>query len=1030
MKFYAFAFCWLALLTNSLPVTYGTDQVAKLTASQIRGGLCVVVGPLDWAMSLPVIDDRHFVVQVLASDPSSDQIKVARESLYQRQFSGRVTVETHRQSRLPYAEKLVSLLIVNEQPQADVLSDIMRVLRPDGELLIRDGDRWQRAVKARPAEMDEWSQWRHGPDRNAVSKDRLVDVPQRVQWLFSSSIVLEAADMVTARGRVFIQDRDTLLARDAFNGLPLWQAALYPHKKLGIEKPPALIVARDDLVFALMQDGKFRSLDAATGTPQHEFAGAGLPNAVLLLDDGVLVLATEDGLRAFESRTAKLLWEHSANEPHTVTAGGGSVYYLEGNDKKGAGSGDVTARDLKTGELLWKRSYEWARRSDLASYGMGKIVFEVRRPAQWRDLWADKDREKADKFQLAVIDAKTGQEDKKLFGVASSARHGEFCTAFWHQGQLLTEARTSKGLGIARYSPGDFSKPTEIFQANFAGDRGWGHCYPPVLTERFYINGQMHFTDLTAKQQSSNAITRGACHVLRAGYIPANGMIYTFPKHCVCFPMLNGTTCLAPESKTDSIASQAEEHPLEKGPAFGLAIADQAVDGKHVTSITDWLMFRHDEFRSGGTDAAAPSALDVVWSANIEVTASAKTSTSSKKSDKPDFATSLAAEWSDNPWTAGPLSAPVVAGGMVFVAQCDAQRLWAFDASTGRVRWHADFSGRLDGPPTIEQGLALIGCRDGWVTALRASDGMLAWRRRIAPFERRISSYGQLESAWPCAGSVLVSRGLAYVSAGLHPNSDGGVQVACLRPLDGELLWVSKFNDLGFDSAWPDEHDPRTKDKPGIVSDPWRTIRPQEYRHFDLPVRDGNAIAVSRCAFDPLTGKIELRKASGYYEVSPSGAKMPRTSWRYTDVQARSPLAVNREATVISTSPRKAVLFRADFAKGAIDKFNTDWVNVPHEQFKAGVSHASSKIYESGFRWSQPLNGETESYPRAMLIVGDRMLYASPNGDLSMRDLKDGRELLKKKLPKLAWDSLAAVPGKIYATTSDGQLLCLGTKSR
>ncbi len=941
-----------------------------------------------------------------------------------------MTVERQDQSRLPYVENLVSLLLVNDQPQPDAVPELLRVLRPDGEMLVRDRDRWQRTVKPRPTEMDEWSQWRHGPDRNAVSKDRIVDVPQRVQWLFSSSIVQEAADMVTARGRVFIQDRDTLLARDAFNGLPLWHANLYPHKKLGIEKPPALIVARDDCVFALMHDGKFKSLDAATGAPLQEFAGAGLPNAVLLLDDQTLVLATEDGLRAFESRTAKLLWEHSANEPHTVTAGGGSVFYLEGNDKKGAGSGDVLSRDLKTGELQWKRSYEWARRSDLASYGMGKIVFEVRRPAQWRDLWTDKDREKADKFQLAVIDAKTGQEDQKLFGVASSARHGEFCTAFWHQGQLLTEARTSKGLGIARYSPSDFSKPTEIFQANFAGDRGWGHCYPPVLTERFYINGQMHFTDLTAKQQTSNAITRGACHVLRAGYIPANGMIYTFPKHCVCFPMLNGTTCLAPEAKLTASTPQRDEHPLEKGPAFKVATRAPADTSQTTTSSSDWPMFRHDEFRSGGTDAAAPSSLDIVWSANVGTVTAPKSAATPKKADKNNADHSLTAEWSDNPWTAGSLSAPVIAGGLVYVSQCDAQRLWAFDAATGRVRWHADFSGRLDGPPTIEQGLALIGCRDGWVTALRASDGVLAWRRRIAPFESRISSYGQLESAWPCAASVLVSRGLAYVSAGFHPNADGGIRVACLRPLDGELLWINKFDDLGFDSAWPDEHDPRTKDKPGIVSDPWRTIRPQEYRHFDMPVRDGNSIAVSRCAFDALTGRVELRKASGYYEVSPSGAKMPRTSWRYTDVQARSPLAVNRGPTVVSTSPRKAVLFRADFAKGAIDKFNTDWVNVPHEQFKAGVSHASSKIYESGFRWSQPLSGETDSYPRAMLIVGDSLLYAAPTGDLSLRDIKDGLELQRKKLPKLAWDSLAAVPSRIYATTSDGQLLCLGSKPR
>ncbi len=1036
----------LALVMFAAPACaseLNVSSIKSLDESRVRGGLCVVVGPLDWAMSLEVIDDANFVVQVLANEANDDAVMAARERLYRRKQAGRVTVEAWRGARLPYAENLVSLIVTHSKADANDArtTEALRVLRPDGELLMLDGEQWQRMSKPRPAEMDEWSQWRHGPDRNAVSKDRLVDVPQHVQWLLSSSVVLEAADMVTARGRVFIQDRDTLLARDAFNGLPLWKAELYSHKKLGIEKPPALIVARDDFVFALMKDGTFRALDAATGKPKLEFADAGTPNAVLLMENGLLVLSGEDGLRAYESTTAKLVWKHSANEPHTVVAGGGRIYYLEGNDKKGAGSGDVLARDLKTGELLWRRSYEWARRADLASYGEGKIVFEVRRPAQWRELWSDKDREKAEKFQLAVIDGTTGDEDKKLFGVASSARHGEFCTAFWHQGQLLTEARTSKGLGIARYNPNDLSKPVDVFQANFAGDRGWGHCYPPVLTERFYINGQLHFTDLKGKEQKANVITRGACHILRSGYVPANGLIYTFPKHCVCFPMLNGTACLAPDnvafrsakerlqeessregSETDEDAERRRSFverkatierkaTLEKGPAFGLVKADttKAAVGD------DWPMFRHDEFRSGGTHAAAPTKLETLWTADIAASG-------------PSYKSGLATEWVDNPWTAGPVSAPVIARGMVFVAQCDAQRLVALDGASGKQRWHVNFAGRLDGPPTLEQGLALIGCRDGWVYALRATDGVLVWRRRIAPADRRISTYGQIESAWPCSGSVLVSRGLAYVNAGLHPNSDGGITVTCLRPVDGELIWVSKFDDLGFESAWPDEHDPRPRDKPGIASDPWRTIRPQEYRHVDLPVRDGDAIAISRCAFDARTGKVDLRKASGYYEVQPSGARMPRTSWRYTDVQARSPLAVNRDETVISTSPRKSMLFRADFAKGAIEKFNTDWVNVPHEQFKAGISHASSKIYESGFRWATATKDESDSYPRAMLIVGDRLLYAHPSGDLSLHDLKDGREILKKKLHKLAWDGLAATNGKIYATTSEGQVLCIGAK--
>jgi outer membrane protein assembly factor BamB len=980
---------WLATVAGR-----AADPLAAIAQSPIKGGLCVVLGAADAELPRALATGRAFSVHLLADG----DVTPAREAWHAQGLSGRVTAESWSEPHLPFMDNLVSLLVVLDR-RTVTEAELLRVLRPGGELLVRAGAGWQRTLKPRPAALDEWPQWRHGADRNAVSRDTAVDVPRRVQWLFSSTVVLEAADLVTANGRVFIQDRDTLLARDAFNGLPLWKAPLFPHKQLGLAKPPALIVAQGERVFALLASGRFHALEGATGKPVLEFADAGQPTTVMLLNGGQLLLADDTGLRAYDAATARPLWRAPADRAHTLVAGGGEVFYLEGNDRTGATVGELSARDATTGKLRWKKPFAWGCRTELASFGEGRIVFEVRRPANWKETWLNPARRKEDDFQLAVVNVTTGTEERRLFGVGSSARHGEFTTAFWHKGQLLTEARTPNGLGIAVYNPGQFEKPFETFRANFAGDRGWGHCYPPVLTEKFYINGQLHFTDLYARTQSGNAITRGACHILRTGYVPANGMLYTFPKHCVCFPMLNGNVALAPAPTT---SAPPESHPLVTGPAFGKVAPATLADP------ADWPMFRHDEFRSAGTDVPAPTALNVAWAVSIP---------------GPDYRSGLAAEWADNPWTAGPLSAPVVAGGTVFVAQCDTHRLLALDAATGQERWHFIAGGRLDGPPAIHRGLALFGCRDGWVYALRTTDGALAWRRRLAPDDRRISTYGQLESTTPCACAVLVSRDLAYVSGGLHPNSDGGVRVACLRPESGELVWLKTLTDLGMESPWPEPFDPRPKDKPNLQSDPWRTIRPAEYRHFDLPVRDGEAIAISRCAFDARTGAIELRKTSGYYETA-AGAKMPRTAWRYTDVQSRSPLAASLGPSVFSTSPRQATLFRADFTPGA--KFDGNWVQVSQEQFKAGLTHATSKLLAGGAKWTSPTGTETTSYPRALVVLRDRLVYADAQGKLTLRDTADGRETLTTKLEPLAWDGAAATPGRLFLTTSTGRVVCLG----
>ena len=81
----------------------------------------------------------------------------------------------------------------------------------------------------------------------------------------------------------------------------------------------------------------------------------------------------------------------------------------------------------------------------------------------------------------------------------------------------------------------------------------------------------------------------------------------------------------------------------------------------------------------------------------------------------------------------------------------------------------------------------LFGSRSGWMYCLKAADGTLVWRLRLAPDERRIVHCGQIESPWPTAGSVLVTNGIAYASAGLHPLTDGGMRVFAVDVRSGAV---------------------------------------------------------------------------------------------------------------------------------------------------------------------------------------------------------------------------------------------------
>ncbi|MHC4351533.1 MAG: outer membrane protein assembly factor BamB family protein [Planctomycetota bacterium] len=136
----------------------------------------------------------------------------------------------------------------------------------------------------------------------------------------------------------------------------------------------------------------------------------------------------------------------------------------------------------------------------------------------------------------------------------------------------------------------------------------------------------------------------------------------------------------------------------------------------------------------------------------------------------------------------GKLTAPVAWNKKVFVAKPDAHTVYALDRANGNVLWQFTAGGRVDSPPTIKDGLVLFGSADGRVYCLRASDGELVWRFLAAPTDQRVGSFDQIESTWPVHGSVLVTRGVAYFTAGRSTYLDGGIRVWGLNPVSGSIV--------------------------------------------------------------------------------------------------------------------------------------------------------------------------------------------------------------------------------------------------
>ncbi len=265
-------------------------------------------------------------------------------------------------------------------------------------------------------------------------------------------------------------------------------------------------------------------------------------------------------------------------------------------------------------------------------------------------------------------------------------------------------------------------------------------CHRIRGTDRYLVLSRAGIDLLGTKsmEMEFNPWIRGTCQL---GPLPCNGLLYAPPHSCACFAeaMFPGYVATA-----DQRAPAAAPGPaLEKGPR----LRNDRARPRTANDPQAWPTYRGDAARSGATLAPLSATRE----------------------------TGLAVP------SGRAAHAPSVAGGTVFVADVDANTVYALDAQSGRTRWTYTAGGRVDSPPTLSRGCAVFGSADGWVYCLRAGDGELMWRFRAAPNDQRVVVRGRLESVWPVPGSVLVREGQVWLVAGRTSYLDGGL---CLYRLD------------------------------------------------------------------------------------------------------------------------------------------------------------------------------------------------------------------------------------------------------
>ncbi len=962
------------------------DTKAALTNLGMSRGICVVLG--DPAAALELARASEMLVYVQA--PDAKQIEDTRRAADAAGLLGqRLFVQQGPWSRLHLADNLADAILVRGDTVTTPREELLRVLRPEGKLLGAKAD----VVKPFPEGMDDWSHPYHGPDNNPQSRDRLARAPYLTHFTAEPWYSPMPLVTVTAGGRLFkafghiaVKEREwpwlnSLVAQNAFNGTVLWKRPLTEgfmiHRNTLIATPTTLYVG---------DNRACKLIDAATGEIKDEIVlpkdlGDGPAWKWMALVDGTLyalVGKEEEADPTIKGTRMARGW------PWAGTALGKG--YNSKTYPWGFGN-TLLALDLATRKVLWKHREEELLDTRATCLAAGRLFFSSHPKflgaldaATGKVLWKTSD---PDLFR-AIGDHKFAQNPNEGFSSTAYVKANDKGLYFAGptrnnlvgvsaaDGRLLwqVEKRGNSQLvlrdeGLYAMSPGGSSRHDYLTGQVLANLGHRVNCTRATgSVDSIFVRGGRDGTlryDLAGSKEAQHICPmRPSC---QDGVLVSYGHLYWGPWMCDCNLTLVGVVSLAPAGTFDFAGKVNEAERLVTVDATPLA--DLPIHH------ADWPTLRANNRRTAFSQATIPE--------------------------------KTALQWSYTPKTATAATAPVAAGGLVFVGGADGA-VRALDARTGAMRWTTYTGGALTYPPSVTQHRVFVGSGDGWVYALEVQSGRQLWRFRAAPTERTIPVYGTLRSTWPVGSGVLVAGGVVYFAAGIA-NYDG-THVYALDAATGKLRWHNHTSGT--------LHAPTSA---GV------SVNGHLLMHNgQLHLAGGNMVAVAsydltdgKCVTDPLAPQshTQFRAGSDLFvvgdKVTVSGAPLysPTGDYRMvSDAVLQTPVG----DVVVYLGPHNSTVALTEPGAGAKPKPKARW-----------SAKAVSRVFGLAVT------------SKVVLVAGshDPARQGGPTtASLLALSVDDGRTLWQHALPGLpaSWGLAVDRDGRAVVTLQDGRVLCFGAE--
>ncbi|MCY2988649.1 MAG: PQQ-binding-like beta-propeller repeat protein [Planctomycetota bacterium] len=780
------------------------DELVQRTG--IVGGLCSFprLGPGEEKLAIELAQRPTFVVHALS--PSALRVAATREAAEDAGVLGRsLYVEQGAAAPLPFADRLVDLLVISDLRDADLTSEArtawLRVLAPQrgtalvgraktagsglsqdalkawtkdlplAKVFADDSGVWALVRNDLPAGSEPWTHRSHAGDNTQVSGDSTLKPPFLTQWwgmprqegFWGTTVIASHGRMFSLRSSRNPSSQVFLTARSLTSGIVLWQRLLHqapegqqvPHG--GYVPGRSSMIVVDDVLFLIDRDGVLR-LNAETGAELNRLAGPKPKGQVKWIACSGSLLATLSG---DADVVVPISYQTIADNPT---------------------GRDLAIYDLPSNRLLWKDTLAGnvderaiLVRDDRLYYladGVGVVCRELR---TGKTVWTNPDAELQAEFRIPA--SKIIREFLVSQPTLLAPSEVLLLKAKWAKntavlsradGRLLWKKPTAGGsyraltaLPINGQWVGGGPTLDLLTGSPSAGPRFISSgCGPTTAVPGYLITCFGAVSDMQSGKMVRHEDIKSPCDV---GSLVAEGMLITVPSECGCNYEVKGYRVL-------TSAGNIQPHTAPDWQPR-LTVLDTAEPAALAVTAADWPTYRRDPQRSATSTATVGDQPKVLWQWTPKGAAPYQEAAAAG-------APRLTADFL--------ATAPVAAAGNVYFASHDGT-LRCVRAADGQEVWKFATGSMLFAPPTIWGGRVLAGGGDGRVYCLDATTGRCLWSLLAAPVDRRVFWFGHLVSTWPVVPGVVVQDNVAYAVAGYQ--KENGVHAYAIDPKSGNVLW-------------------------------------------------------------------------------------------------------------------------------------------------------------------------------------------------------------------------------------------------